>query len=540
MAEGNRFYPEWLENAVFYEIYPQTFCDSNGDGIGDIPGIIAKLDYLVSLGVNALWLNPCFESPFLDAGYDVADYYKVAPRYGTNDDLRRLFAEALDKGIHIFVDLVPGHTSWDHPWFKASTRHERNEYSDWYIWTDSVWQSAAGMQAISGLYERDGNYVTNFFCHQPALNYGFASTDPDLPWQQSVDAPGPRAVRQEIKNIMKFWLDAGASGFRVDMASSLVKRDLGHRETIRFWQEVRAWLDAEYPEAALVAEWGQPHESLAAGFHMDFMLHFAMPGYTSLFRKNAKHGRWVSRYGWSFFDASGHGNIREFLDEYEHLYAQTHQQGLICIPTGNHDMNPRISDGRDDAQLLCAFTFILTMPGVPFIYYGDEIGMRTLHGLPSKEGGYERTASRTPMQWDASANAGFSTAAADQLYLPIDPASDRPTVAAQIAAPDSLLNHVRELIALRKAHGALCAGGDFAPLYAEAGRLPFVYERSNGEERLVVAINPAAYPVEVTLPADLSAAMPVTLSGPDGVFTKTAEGWALRVPPVSAGVYRVE
>jgi glycosidase len=538
MAEGNGFYPEWLDDAVFYEIYPQSFCDSNGDGIGDIPGIISKLDYLVSLGVNAVWLNPCFVSPFLDAGYDVADYYQVAPRYGTNDDLRRLFAEARAKGIHIFVDLVPGHTSWDHPWFKASAMDERNEYSDWYIWTNNVWQPADGLTAISGLFERDGAYVTNFFVHQPALNYGFAAPDPAQPWQEPVDAPGPRAARQEIRNIMKFWLDAGASGFRVDMAASLVKRDLGHRETIRFWQGVRSWLDVEYPEAALVSEWGMPHESLAAGFHMDFMLHFAMPGYTSLFRKSAEHGHWTNRYGWSFFDESGHGNIREFMDEYEYLYNQTHHQGLICIPTGNHDMNPRLGEGRSTAELLCAFTFILTMPGVPFIYYGDEIGMRTVQGLPSKEGGYYRTGSRTPMQWDDGPNAGFSTAPAEQLYLPIDPSPDRPTVAAQMASPDSLLNQVRELIAMRKTHGALCAGGTFRPLYAEAGRLPFVYERGDGGERVVVSINPAAYPVEVTLPAELAAEIPVTLSGPDSVFTHTGAGWVLHMPPVSAGVYR--
>ena len=131
--------PEWLEKAVFYEIYPQTFYDSNGDGIGDLNGIRQKLDYLQSLGITAVWLNPCFESPFMDAGYDVSDYYKVAPRYGTNDDLRLLFAEARLSGIRILLDLVPGHTSIEHPWFKASCRPERNPYSDYYIWTDSVW-----------------------------------------------------------------------------------------------------------------------------------------------------------------------------------------------------------------------------------------------------------------------------------------------------------------------------------------------------------------------------------------------------------------
>src|SRR5512137_2970744 len=131
-------YPGWLEDAIFYEIYPQSFNDSNGDGIGDIPGILRKLDYLESLGVNALWLNPCFESPFQDAGYDVSDYYRVAPRYGTNEDLVMLFRQASKLGIRVLLDLVPGHTSVEHPWFKKSCRQERNQFSDYYVWTDSA------------------------------------------------------------------------------------------------------------------------------------------------------------------------------------------------------------------------------------------------------------------------------------------------------------------------------------------------------------------------------------------------------------------
>ena len=131
--------PAWLDTAVFYEIYPQTFYDTNGDGIGDLPGILAKLDYLKSLGVNALWLNPCFDSPFQDAGYDVRDYYKIAARYGTNEDARRLFEQARRLGIRILLDLVPGHTSIEHPWFKASCKHIPNAYTDYYIWNNSAW-----------------------------------------------------------------------------------------------------------------------------------------------------------------------------------------------------------------------------------------------------------------------------------------------------------------------------------------------------------------------------------------------------------------
>ena len=359
-----------------------------------LPGILQKLEYLQYLGVNAVWLNPCFASPFQDAGYDVSDFYRVAPRYGTNDDLRTLFDEARRLGLRILLDLVAGHTSTEHPWFKESCKHERNRYSDWYIWTDSVWKwSAPGVQMVVGYAERDGNYVTNFFHFQPALNYGFANPDPNQPWQQPVDAPGPQAVRQELKNIMKFWLDLGASGFRVDMAGSLVKNDPGGKETARLWQEVRAWLDREYPEAAIVSEWSNPTVAIPAGFHMDFLLPFASPGYRSLFRK-------PSQDAYSFFDPSGRGDIRIFLDEYLPLYQSTRDQGFIAIPSGNHDIAPRLGNGRTPRDLELAFLFLLTMPGVPFIYYGDEIGMRSLDGLPSKEGGYGRTGARTPMQWD--------------------------------------------------------------------------------------------------------------------------------------------
>ena len=174
--------PLWLSNAIFYEIYPQTFYDSNGDGIGDIQGIIQKLDYLGRLGINAIWLNPCFEFPFQDAGYDVANYYKVAQRYGTNADLEELFQKAGTYGIRVLLDLVPGHTSIEHSWFQQSQKAQNNPFSDWYIWNDSVWSgSEPDLTMIRGYSQRDAGYLTNFFYCQPALNYGFAHPDPNHP-----------------------------------------------------------------------------------------------------------------------------------------------------------------------------------------------------------------------------------------------------------------------------------------------------------------------------------------------------------------------
>lgn len=530
--------PSWLESAVFYEIYPQTFCDSNGDGIGDLPGILQKLEYLHYLGVNAVWLNPCFASPFMDAGYDVSDYYQVAPRYGTNADLVKLFAEARRLGIRIFLDLVPGHTSIENAWFKESCKPERNQYSDWYIWTNSVWAwNAPGVQMVIGYAERDGNYITNFFHFQPALNYGFANPDPNHPWQQPVDARGPQAVRRELRNIMKFWLDLGASGFRVDMAGSLVKNDPGCKETAHLWREVRTWLDQAYPEAALVSEWSDPTVAIPAGFHMDFLLPFASPGYQSLFRRlNNASGPQVAP---GFFYPDGTGDIRTFLDEYLPCYQATREQGFINIPSGNHDTTPRLGNERSPRDLELAFLFLLTLPGVPFIYYGDEIGMRSPENIKSKEGGHSRTGARTPMQWDASPNAGFSTAPADQLYLPVDTSLDHPTVAAQRPNNASLLNRVRQLIALRKSHPALCASGLFEPVYAEVGKLPFVYRRISGDETILVALNPADRPCELELPSVLFNQPPETLYGEASPFMQTGERWLMRLPRVSGGAYRL-
>ena len=525
---------DWLEHAVFYEIYPQSFRDSNGDGIGDLRGIIDKLPYLHRLGVTALWLNPCFESPFRDAGYDISDYYRVAPRYGTNDDLRTLFAEARKLGIRVMLDLVAGHTSDQHPWYRESQRHERNRYSDWYIWTDSVWTwSAPNQQIVVGAAERDANYVSNFFYFQPALNYGYAKPDPKLPWQQPVDAPGPRAVREELKKIMRFWFDLGASGFRVDMAGSLVKNDSDGRATAALWHEFRAWMDREYPDRAMVSEWSQPQVAVPAGFHMDFLLPYAKPGYKSLFRPATPDEP-------AFFDASGRGDIRLFLDEFEPLYAETKDRGFIAIPTGNHDTVPRLGDGKDPRELAVAYAFLLTMPGVPFIYYGDEIGMRSTAGLPSKDGGYGRTGARTPMQWDASPNAGFSTAPADRLYLPVDPTPNLPTVAAQEGLPDSTLNTVRALIALRQAHPALQASGAFAEIVARARELPFVYERAKGTERILVAINPAARPCEARMPADFRCSSALTLAGDPQALRSGADGWSVHLPAVGYAVIKID
>lgn len=479
--------PEWLKDACFYEIYPQSFYDSNGDGIGDINGITEKLDYVRSLGCNALWINPCFESPFRDAGYDISDYYKVAPRYGTNEDLENLFSEAHKKGIRVCLDLVPGHTSIEHPWFKQSCSAEKNKYSNWYIWTDDVSENYPN--AIKGFAERDGNYITNFFWSQPALNYGFAEPDPQKPWQLPTDNPDVLSVRAEIKNIMRFWLDKGADGFRVDMAASLVKNDKNGDKIREFWQDIRGMLDKEYPDAAIISEWSYPVSSIGAGFHVDFMIHFRTHAYTSLFRSEDERGRYTRKSPYSYFDESGRGNIMDFLNEYMEHYNATKESGYISLPTGNHDMR-RLSINRDVRDLKIIYTFLLTMPGIPFIYYGDEIGMHYQKNLISKEGGYDRTGSRTPMQWTCGKNAGFSQADESKLYLPVEKGNDIPNVEEQDNDSSSLLNTVRKLINIRRSDEALGSDGSFCPLYTEHN-YPFIYMREKPGSKYIIGLNPS-------------------------------------------------
>jgi len=532
-SKTSQNYPAWLGEAVFYQVYPQSFADSNGDGIGDLPGLIGKLDYLKSLGVSAIWLNPIFDSPMGDAGYDVRDFLKIAPRYGTNGDARRLFRQAHARGLRVVLDLVAGHTSVEHRWFKQSCRHTRNKYSDYYIWTPNVWTQTPKGRWISGYGERDGNFLTNFFWFQPALNYGYAKPDPARPWQQPVNAPGPRAVRRELHNIMKFWLDAGCDGFRVDMASSLVKEDADGSTIRQLWAEFRGWLERKYPQAVLIAEWCNPKQAIDAGFYVDFMIHSGEPAYNHLF------GAWNricgdAREPHVFFERAGGGDISLFLKNYMEHYQATRGKGFISLPTGNHDF-PRLHRGRSNKELRVIHAMLLTMPGVPFIYYGDEIGMDYMENLPSREGSYcNRTGTRTPMQWTPGKNKGFSTAKARDLYLPVDNRRQSPNVDSQEKDPASHLNFVRTLLRLRREYPALGNTADFTPIYAEQGQYPFVYERSDGRRsRLAVAVNPRLKPCSIRLPK-LQNAKPLLADG------ATVERGKLNMEGISFGLFLLE
>ena len=480
--------PNWLKNSVFYQVYPQSFCDSNGDGIGDIPGLISKLDYIKQLGCNAIWLNPVYDSPFMDAGYDVRNYYMIAPRYGTNDDAKKLFEEVHKRDMKILMDLVPGHTSDTNEWFIKSKQPLKNELSNRYIWTDSVWEAPPQYRLMCGITDRDGNYLVNYFSSQPALNYGFYNvTHPK--WQLPANHPDCFATVEAIKDVMRFWMNMGCDGFRVDMADSLVKNDDEKIATSAIWAGIRRMMDEEYPECALVSEWCSPQRAInKAGFHADFYLDHRGNGYSTAFRYyNYETGKQES-----FFSKEGNGDIMTLVNELTENYAATKDNGYISFFTCNHD-NPRMSAWYDETELKINFCTIFTLPGVPFLYYGDEIGMRYMSELTSKEGGFSRTGSRTPMQWTNGINKGFSTALADDLYLPVDTRKGAPTVESQEKDENSLYNTVKKIIAIRKENEELCGNGDFEILYAKKNEYPFIFRRGS----FVIAVNPKAKTVSV-------------------------------------------
>ena len=505
-APSNYSYPSWLNEAAFYQIYPQSFKDSDGDGIGDIKGMTEKLPYVKSIGVNTIWLNPVFASAFKDAGYDVDDYYNVDPRYGSNNDLKNYISQAHALGLRVCLDLVAGHTSTKNNWFKESAKSEKNEFTNRFIWTNS--KTIKPQDFVSGDYDRDGNYMKNFFDSQPAINYGYANPNPLNPWEQLPTAPGPVASREAMKNIISYWMNMGADGFRVDMASSLIKNDPTFIETNKLWGNIRSWFSAKYPQGVLLAEWSNPEQAMNAGFMMDFLIHFNAKGYPSLFFEDKD----VVLKGTQapFFSKTG-GTITEFLNSYLYQKKQIGTKGLIAIPTANHDFQ-RLNSGTRNTpeQLKVALAFLLTWQSVPYIYYGDEIGMKFISSqLPDKEGSViprnfvpyyaNRAGTRTPMQWDRSLNAGFSTAESSRLYLPIDSNVARPNVLKEETDATSLLNFTRKLLKLRQSNPALGNTGGLEILYGKDKVYPLIYKRTNGVDSYIICINPKDKAVHIKL-----------------------------------------
>ncbi len=487
----------WLESAVFYEIYPISFLDSNGDGKGDLKGIEEKVDYIKSLGVDAVWLNPIYQSPFKDGGYDVSDYYSVDRRFGTNEDLIRLIEAFKARGIKVILDLVVGHTSNKHKWFKKSACARRNSYWDYYIWTDNVAEEYPGV--IRGLYPRNGGYLPNYYASQPALNFGFERADDARPWQMNYQDERLKPLREEFLNIMRYYFDLGVDGFRVDMASSVVKggatfdaenvfndSEEGLDGVKWWWNQVLGTLRKEYNDKVFIAEWVVPQRSIGmCGFDMDFLTH-DIAAFNSLYRYEKNCNLDNSPYyvrGYNYFSAEGKGNLSNFVEYVEYLYDRLGTKGLFTTPTGTHD-EVRMPTGKSPDLIKVIFAFLLTYKQIPFIYYGDEIGMEHNFDL-SKDGGGVRTGARTPMQWTEERGRGFS--ARKRTYLPVSEKRGQ-SVEAQERSERSILNTVRELIAIRKKYPALHALSE--QTFLETG-YPAVYRRKKGEQSVIVLLNPS-------------------------------------------------
>ncbi len=499
--------PEWWREAVFYEIYVRSFQDSNGDGVGDLAGIIQRLDYLNdgtpdSLGVDALWLTPINPSPMFDFGYDVSDYRDVDPLFGTLADLDRLIAEAHRRNIRIILDLVPNHTSHLHAWFQASRRSRTDPQRNWYIWRDPAadggppnnWVSSFGgpawtFDAITGQY-----YLHSFLAEQPDVNYR-----------------NPEAVRA-MEDVIRYWLDRGVDGFRVDVIHKMVK-DAQLRDNprpapeeehpVRHYGGLQHVYDEDQPEVHdIIRSWRRLLDSYGER---------AMVGEVYLFdpaRVATYHGNGHDElplafnfsFMWSPWDATA---LRAQVDRIEAALPPGAQPTYVL---SSHDA-PRHRTRFDDpvwgaARARVAALLLLTLRGTPFLYYGEEIGTRDVVIPPERVcdpvgkrfPALGRDPERTPMQWSAAHGAGFTSAAAS--WLPIGPDYEAVNVAHQAADPHSLLSLYRRLLWYRKAARPL-SRGTYRPLDGPPDT--FSYLREHEGRRLLVALNFASEPRRVTL-----------------------------------------
>lgn len=455
----------WYKNAVFYEVSARAYYDSNGDGIGDLKGLTQKLDYIKHLGVDCIWLLPIFPSPLIDDGYDIADYYNVHPDLGTIDDFKELIDETHKRGMRIIADLVVNHTSDQCEWFKQAEADENSPYRDYYVWSDS-----------NKLYS-DARIIfvdtetSNWAWSEKAQKYywhRFYSCQPDL----NYDNP---AVREEMKKIMRFWLDMGIDGFRADAVPYLIEREGTNcenlPETHAYLKELRQLIDKEYPDCILLAEANQWPQDLRPYFAEgnEFHMAFQFPLMPRIFKALAKSDcspiidilkmtpQIPETCQWCTF-LRNHDELtlemvteedRQFLwDFYAPVKRMRQNLGI------RRRLAPLLDGNCQKIQLLYAVLF--SLPGTPIIYYGDEIGMGDNIYLEDRDG------VRTPMQWNSEKNAGFSNVMEEKLYLPVIKSDQfsylRINVAAQQKDPSSLFNKIRKMLSVRKANPVMAVG----------------------------------------------------------------------------------
>jgi maltose alpha-D-glucosyltransferase/alpha-amylase len=461
--------PLWFKKAVFYEIHVRAFFDGNADGSGDFRGLSEKLDYLQWLGVDCIWLLPMYLSPLRDGGYDIADYREIHPDYGTMEDVRQFIDAAHQRGIRVIADLVVNHTSSDHPWFQASRRRE-DPYTDWYVWsdTDDLYQDAriifTDTEVSNWTWDpvRGQYYWHRFFSHQPDLNF----ENPE--------------VEEALMDAMRYWLDIGLDGFRLDAVPYLFEEEGTNCENLprthEFLKRMRATVDAEYPDRVLLAEANQWPEDVVEYFgdgdECQMAFHFPiMPRmFMSVRREDATPMYEIlertpdipANCQWGLFLRNHDELTLEMVtdEERDYMYSEYAKDPRMRLNVGiRRRLAPLLDNGRDEIELMTAIMF--SLPGSPVLYYGDEIAMGDNIYLGDRDG------VRTPMQWTSDRNGGFSKADFAQLYLPplMDPVYgfQAVNVEAQLRTPTSLLRWLRRFIALRKEHPVF-GMGTYEPL----------------------------------------------------------------------------
>jgi maltose alpha-D-glucosyltransferase/alpha-amylase len=529
--------PLWYRDAVFYEVYVRGFYDSNADGIGDFRGLTEKLDYLQWLGVDCLWLLPMYASPLRDGGYDIADYYEMLPEYGTLEDFKRFLEAAHARGLRVITDLVVNHTSDAHPWFEEARSSPDSPKRDWYVWSDtperykeariiftdterSNWTWCETAQAF---------YWHRFFSHQPDLNY---------------DNP---EVRQAMLDVMDFWLSLGVDGFRVDAVPYLYEREGTNcenlPETHAFLKAMRAHVAERFPSALLLAEANQWPEDVVEYFGDgdEFQMGYHFPIMPRLFMALRQEDRRPiveilertpdipEGCQWGMFLRNHDELTLEMVtdEERDYLYNEYARDRRMRLNVGiRRRLAPLLDNSRRRIELLHGLLF--SLPGSPFLYYGDEIGMGDNIYLGDRDG------VRTPMQWSSDRNAGFSKADFEKLYFPVinNPVYgfNSVNVEAQLRYDTSLLNWMRQMIHLRKAHHVFGRGA--MRFVKPRNRKVFAFLREGEGETVLCVFNLSqfAQPVELDL-AGQEGAVPVEMLGKTRFPEITARPYQLALSP---------
>jgi maltose alpha-D-glucosyltransferase / alpha-amylase len=506
--------PRWFQTAIFYEVLVRGFADSNGDGTGDLRGLTEKLDYLEWLGVDCLWLLPFYESPLRDGGYDISDFFSVLPAYGDVKDAATLIEEAHRRGIRIIADMVVNHTSDAHPWFVESRQSRDNPKADWYVWSDedTRWSEARVIFVDTEVSnwtwdaQREQYYWHRFFHHQPDLNY---------------DNP---EVQEAMLDVVRFWLDLGLDGFRLDAVPYLYERDATNGENLpethEYLRRMRATVDREFPNRVLLAEANQWPADVVDYFgdgdecHMCF--HFPLMRYP-ITEILAQTPSIPDGCQWGLFLRNHDELTLEMVsdEDRDYMYAEYAKDPLMKRNVGiARRLFPLLENDRRVAELFHALLF--SMPGSPVLYYGDEIGMGDNIYLGDRDG------VRTPMQWTPDRNGGFSTADFARLYLPplMDPVYgyQAVNVEAEMRNPSSFLHWLQRMVHVRREHEVF-GRGTFEVLNAEnpsvLAYLRRLEDAEDGQEDLVLCVNNLSrfpQPVELML-SPLAGKVPIELMG---------------------------